>query len=198
MNSIKLKKTGNNKIHSTGFLKRCKITIYGSNNSILIGDKSILDHATIYIKGNDNCIELSDKVGIKQGELYIEDHCNRIQIGSGTQLCGTAHLACTEGTSITIGKDCLFSSDITLRTGDSHSILNLDGKRINPAKSINVCDRVWIGNSVIILKNTTILEDSIIGSGSVVTKEFHESNVVIGGNPANILKRDVCWIHKRI
>ena len=46
---------------------------------------------------------------------------------------------------------------------------------------------VWIGNNVIILKNSSIGDNSIIAAGAVVSGSFH-ANVVIGGVPAITIK----------
>ena len=46
---------------------------------------------------------------------------------------------------------------------------------------------------MLINKGVSIKQDTIIGTGSVVTKPFDESNVVIAGTPAKIVKRNVVW-----
>ena len=51
---------------------------------------------------------------------------------------------------------------------------------------------------MILLKGVKIEGHSIIGSGSVVTKSFGETNVVIAGNPAKIVKKDIDWRCERI
>lgn len=49
-------------------------------------------------------------------------------------------------------------------------------------------DDVWIGCNCIILKGVTVGEGSIVSAGSVVTKDV-PPNVMVGGNPARILKK---------
>ncbi len=68
-------------------------------------------------------------------------------------------LACIEGTSIEIGEDCMFSANIVFRTGDSHSIINSDGQRINASKSICIGNHVWIGNTVIVNKGVKVSDN---------------------------------------
>lgn len=87
----------------------------------------------------------------------------------------------------------MFSANISIRVGDSHSITDLEGKRVNPSRDVKIGNHVWIGNTVLITKGVEIKEDSIVGTGSVVTRKFVETNVVIAGNPAQIVKRDVSW-----
>ena len=53
--------------------------------------------------------------------------------------------------------------------------------------SIVICDDVWIGSNVIILPNINIGKGSIIGAGSVVTKNIPEYSVAVGV-PARVIK----------
>jgi acetyltransferase-like isoleucine patch superfamily enzyme len=50
-----------------------------------------------------------------------------------------------------------------------------------------ICDNVFIGAHSIVLKGVTIGENSIIGSGSVVTKSI-PANQIWAGNPAKIIR----------
>lgn len=50
-----------------------------------------------------------------------------------------------------------------------------------------------IGKDCKIGKNTKISSNSIVAWNSVVNKKFDESNVVIAGNPATIVKRNINW-----
>lgn len=54
-------------------------------------------------------------------------------------------------------------------------------------KKVVIEDDVWIGANVIILPGVRIKKGTIIGAGSVVTKDTEEYSVV-GGNPAKIIK----------
>lgn len=141
---------------------------------------------------------INEKVFLNQTELHIEDDNNEIIIGENTSITGTTNLSAIEGTSINIGKDCLFSSDIYISAGDSHSIVGLDGKRINPSESIFIGNHVWIGTKVICLKGSSIASNCIVGAGSSVTKKFKEENVILVGNPARIVKSDIDWLEERI
>lgn len=53
---------------------------------------------------------------------------------------------------------------------------------------IKICDNAWIGLNAIILKGVTIGEGSIVGAGSVVTKDV-EPWTVVAGNPAKVVKK---------
>lgn len=187
-----------NSLKAEGLLWRCKITCKGKGNKIIIKKNALLRNCHLVIYGNDNLIEFGERASCHKGEIWIEDDNNKVTVGDRTGLCGKIHLACIEGTRIQIGEDCLFSSDIVFRTGDSHSVLDSEGKRINPSKSIIIGNHVWVGNRVMIGKGVEIANDSIVGMGSVVTKSIGEGNVVIAGVPAKICKKDINWSSKRI
>lgn len=181
-----------------GYLKKSKLYITGKNNTVIIGDNALLINTKIIVEGNFNSINIGKSVYCKDGEIYIDDHNNRIEIGNNTSLCGKIHLACNEGTSIVIGKNCLLSSEIVFRTSDSHSLLDLAGARINPARNIQIGDHVWVGNKVTILKGVQIASDSIVATGAIVTKQFSHSNLLIGGFPASVIRQDVTWDMRRL
>lgn len=52
---------------------------------------------------------------------------------------------------------------------------------------ISIGDEVWIGGNSVILPGVTIGDNSVVGEGSVVTKDV-PANVVVG-NLARIIKR---------
>lgn len=54
-------------------------------------------------------------------------------------------------------------------------------------KPVKICDDVWIGDSVIILPGVTIGKGSIIGAGTVVTRDVPEYSI-FAGNPGAVIK----------
>lgn len=182
------------------FRKGWKIRIYGDNNKIIVADSSFLiKNVEITIHGNDNIIELGRDFATDGLRFSIEDNGNIIRLGKHCHGGGNSELAAIEGTSITLGSDCMLSANITVRTGDSHSVVDAtSGERINPSKSVNIGNHVWIGNTVIILKGTSIGDGSVVAGGSVVTGKRFPENCVIGGNPARVLKEGVSWKSERI
>ncbi|MGH4139610.1 acyltransferase [Clostridium sp.] len=199
LGSNKIKVPSNNTfIIGTAVMKKTKITVNGINNTIIIKDLSRLINCNIYIQGSNNHIVINKKVYLNYTELYIEDDNNEICVGENTSVHGVTHLAAIEGTIINIGSDCMFSSDIHFRTGDSHSIIDLSGKRLNTSENIFIGNHVWIGTKVICLKGVHIANNCIVGAGSLITKKFSEENVILAGNPAIIVKHKIDWLSERI
>lgn len=118
------------------FIKHCKFKIRGKNNVIVIGEKGRLRNCTIYISGNNNLLRIGGgHTIIANTTFWLQgDHCT-IDIGEDFTMEGGG-ISVTENGKICIGKDCMFSFGIDIRNGDSHSILDLQGKRINKAKDI--------------------------------------------------------------
>ncbi len=107
---------------------------------------------------------------------------------------------------VRIGNNCLIYSNIL--TSDSYLIEIKDkvvvstyvkfvthdfsAKKVLPDKA-NLFGKIIIGNNCFIGENSTLLygvelaDNIIVAAGSVVTKSFKESNVIIGGNPARII-----------
>ena len=188
----------NNQINTNlTFMKKCIIIINGNNNKITFGNMNYLINTKIQINGDNNEIILGDRVYINNGDLYLEDSFNKLKIGNHTTISGNTHLALTEGKNIIIGNNCLFSSNVVFRTGDSHSIIDNSNKRINFAKDIVIEDHVWFAQNTTILKGVCIKANSVVASGSVVTKNFQVGNVIIGGNPAKVIKENINWKQER-
>ena len=181
------------------YLKGCKIQNHGKNNIIRIGDFSRLIHCTIQIYGNDNVISIGDYCTCNEAVFWLEDNCSRIQIGDHTRLSGSIQLSAIEGTEIRIGNDCLFSSDIDIRNGDSHSLVrNGTRERINPSEPVVIGDHVWVGKGVTILKGTIVPDNCVVGAASLLCKPYKTANCVLAGVPAKEVKQDINWLNERI
>ena len=178
--------------------KGLKIINRGSDNEVIIGDFVRIKNSTIILRGNHNRVSIGDFSYLNDVELYTENSGNEITIGKHTTMSGQAHFAAIEGTRISIGDDCLFSSDLHFRTGDSHSILNEEGKRINPSKDIVIGDHVWIGTKVTCLKGVHVSDNSIVAATTTLCREYDQKNAVIAGVPGKVVRTGVNWCTERI
>ena len=170
----------------------------GGNNSVLLDKDSVLFKSRIKINGNHNRVILHSGAYLSGVELYIEDNNCTIEIGANTYIGHHSHLACTEdGSTLKIGSMCMLSSYVQIRTDDSHSILDKDGSRINPAASVTIDDHCWLGEGCKVMKGVTLGSDTVVSSGAIVTKSFG-SNVLLGGIPAKVLKENINWDEKRL
>ena len=175
-------------------LYRCRIQTTGRNNRVVLGKGTILKHCTISLFGDNNTVIFGEDCRGNFGDYYLEDSGNRLEVGNNTQFAGFVRLSVSEGTTVSIGSDCLFSGNIVFRTGDSHPIYDKTTKeRINPAADIRVSDRVWIGYGATVLKGAAIPEDCVVATGAIVTKAFSAPGAILAGVPAKIVKENVSW-----
>ncbi len=86
---------------------------------------------------------------------------------------------------IILGKNFLFAPNVQIISSNHNQ---KEKKKHEYATSIEIGDNVWIGANTIVLPGVKIGSNSIIAAGSVVTKSFTESNIVIAGNPAKKIK----------
>lgn len=86
---------------------------------------------------------------------------------------------------IEIGDECFIAPKVNLVT-INHDI-NPHNRTTTYCKKIVLEKRVWIGVGATICPGVRIGENSIIEAGAVVTKDVPK-NVIVGGNPAKILR----------
>jgi len=104
---------------------------------------------------------------------------NRTKIGLSNTIIGP----------VTIGNDIRLAQNITLsglnhNYEDVHLPIHEQGVSIAP---IVIEDETWIGANVVVVAGVTIGKHSIVGAGSIVTKNIPPYSVAVG-NPARVLK----------
>jgi acetyltransferase-like isoleucine patch superfamily enzyme len=95
------------------------------------------------------------------------------------------------GSNVFINENCKIVSHKNITIKDNVSIgpnvmifdHDHDGNGGFISKDILIDENVWIGSQVIILKGLKIGRNSIIGAGSVITKDVSENSIMVG-NPA--------------
>jgi acetyltransferase-like isoleucine patch superfamily enzyme len=175
-------------------LKKTTIKLRGNNNRLVIGENVSLTHCEIRLDGSDNLIEIGDNVRFSSGKIYLVGTRNQhIRIGSETTVEG-AYLLVDEAASIDIGRDCMLSTDIIIRTGDKHSILDVEtGERLNRSRDITIGDRVWLGRDVVVLKGAVLHPETVVATRSLVSRAFDVGNCVVAGVPARVVKQGTRW-----
>ena len=88
---------------------------------------------------------------------------------------------------ITIGNHVFLAPHVQLYTVNHPIHLEQRDADYEYTKPITIKDHVWIGGNSTVLPGVTIGENSIIGAGSVVTKDI-PANVIAVGNPCRILR----------
>jgi acetyltransferase-like isoleucine patch superfamily enzyme len=190
-------------VYPDGKIKRCW-DYYNDNLKIVFRGS----HATVILKQplqhfKNSVIELGEKgyFEIDSSPYKIElnlIHINncKLKIGRDFSSNGTTiNLDNCEKTSVSIGNDCMFSWDVLILPSDSHTIrCNKTKKMLNFAKKgVSIGNHVWLAHGVCILKESSIPDNTVVGMRSMVNKQFSETNTIIAGTPAKVIKRNISW-----
>lgn len=100
----------------------------------------------------------------------------------GDNVYVNANLVLVDDWKISIGSNVMIAPNVVIATTGHpvHFELRPHGEMY--CLPVKICDYVWIGCSAIILPGVTIGKGSVIGAGSVVTKDI-PSMVIAAGNP---------------
>lgn len=178
-------------------LRHVRIRIRGRGNRVRLGCGVRIRKTDILIEGDGHLLEIGECVRYSSGKIKMEDSGCAIRIGEFTTV-EDAYLGAFEGTTITIGRDCMFSASVGLRTSDMHSILDAySGARINPAKDISIGDHVWLARGVTILKGVSVGANSIVGAFSLVTSNIPGSSLAVG-SPSTVYRTNMAWDRRRL
>lgn len=124
------------------------------------------------------------------GEIHIGEYC---YVGEGSRIWSAR--------KISIGNRVLIAHLVTIVDSLTHPVIALKRHKhfkhiITKGHPLNIDldespvvikDDVWIGCMSVILRGVTIGKGSIVGAGSVVTKDVPPWTIV-GGNPARIIR----------
>jgi len=124
-------------------------------------------------------------VGVDFRPPVMIDYGARLVIGDRTFI--NADFLVIGGGIVTIGSDCLIGPRCGIYTPNHAQDIprRLDGWEL--PEPVTIGNNVWLGGSVTITPGVTIGDNSIIGAGSVVTKDI-PANVIAVGNPCRPVK----------
>lgn len=92
---------------------------------------------------------------------------------------------------IRIGDNCMIAPGVHIYTA-THSVNPKDrNSGTEYGIPVTIGDNVWIGGQAVINPGVNIGDNVVIASGAVVTKDV-PANMIVGGNPARIIKEIVC------
>ncbi len=134
---------------------------------------------------------LRELLGARGKTLFIEtpftcDYGGNVYVGENFY----ANFDCVilDTCEVRIGDNCMFGPRVSLFTA-GHP---LDAATRNSGwefgRPITIGNNVWIGGHAVINPGVTIGNNVVVASGAVVIRDVPD-NVVVGGNPARILKQ---------
>ena len=129
--------------------------------------------------------------------FYLDQCGKRLRVKSGAEISPKCRIGsnselgtrCLIQSGVEIGSNVIMGPDVKIYSRN-HKFDNVNlpiGEQGKETKSTIVGDDVWIGANVVILPGVKVNNHSIIGAGSIVTKDIGEYEIV-GGNPASVIK----------
>lgn len=89
---------------------------------------------------------------------------------------------------VTIGSRTLFGPNVQIYTATHPMESDQRALGLEFARPITIGEDVWIGGSAVICPGVTIGDRTVIGAGSVVTRDIR-SDVFAAGNPCKIIRK---------
>jgi len=125
-----------------------------------------------------------------KGDFRIEqpfwcDYGYNIEIGQN--FYANHNLVILDGNKVTFGDNVFIGPNCAFYTAGHPLDAETRNKGLEYAKPIKIGNNVWFGGNVIVLPGVEIGDNSVIGAGSVVTRNI-PANVVAVGNPCKLIK----------
>lgn len=123
---------------------------------------------------------ISNLIGVNRPCILSVGSNAKLVIGKNCGFSGTV-IGCFE--QITLENNVRCGSNTLITDSDWH----LDDLRSGNPSSIYLERNVWLGVNVTVMKGVRIGENTVIGAGSIVTKNI-PPNVIAAGNPCKVLR----------
>lgn len=189
--------SGHSIVTDGAVLRKVRIHVRGSGHRIEIAPQARLSNLDIRLEGVGHHLAIGSHVCVHAGSIAFYDDHGSVTIGERTTIYG-ASFGITESGRIDVGEDCLMASEVDIRNGDSHSIVDAaSGDRINPAADVTIGDHVWIGMRVMVLKGSHVASHAVVGAGSIVSGAIPEASVAAGA-PARVIATGTTWRRERL
>ncbi len=128
--------------------------------------------------------------GSTGGNFFIEPpfHCDfGYNISIGNNFYSNYNLIILDCARTEIGDNVLIGPNVGIYAAGHPIDYKLRNEELEFALPIRIGNNVWIGGNVVINPGISIGDNTVIGSGSVVTRDI-PSNVVAAGNPCKIIR----------
>lgn len=162
-----------------------KVYLTGKRGQIIIGDN-------FHLTSGDCINPLCRNI---RGCIHTDKSSSTIVIGNHVGMsspCIWIHDRLTIGNHVNIGGNCIIMDtdvhqmDYVARRGEKVENADDANTKVQSAP-VTIEDNVWIGANCIVLKGVTIGARSIIGAGSIVTKDI-PADCIAAGNPCRVIR----------
>lgn len=183
------------RLRRKNILMHQKVKIIGAANIYTTGLLKIgIDYVAFDLPNDNTLLHVTGKLNL-MGNVAIGRRC-RISI-DGTAMIGentyiNSNCLIIIQHSLVIGANCAISWNCQFLDDDFH-ILSYADKKQKKTEGIHIGNKVLICSNTYIYKGAIIPDGCVVAANSVVRDIFEEKNVLIAGNPARIVKRNISW-----
>lgn len=181
--------------HSALYLKQTRFAeaeIKSTNHAEIAAEESTFEPGAI-ISANQNTKISICSMEAREGAALIGYFNSQIQIERNCKATKNLYILVNHGSCLSVGKDCVFAQDVTILSGDSHPVFQIDHPQIYEACSrVEISDHVWLGKSCVVLSDAVIGESCIVAPNSVVGKKY-PNNCLLMGYPAKIIRQNIAY-----
>lgn len=182
------------------YIKKIIVSKAFTSKYAKFGKGSILYTPMIYDE-NRELVSIGENTTIlKNSRIQLFPHLveNNPHIIIGDNCYLGYNLTLLAGADIEIGNEVLFASNILVSSENHGMDPESEAPYMNQpleAKPVRIEDGCWIGERVCVLPGVTIGKKSIVGAGSIVTKNIPPYSIA-AGNPARVIKQYNFDTHK--
>lgn len=121
----------------------------------------------------------------------------------GSNVYANSNLTLVDDGDIHIGDNVMFGPNVVITTAGHPILPELRARGLQFNLPVHIGRNVWIGSGVQIMPGVTIGDDSVIGAGSVVTRDI-PAGVVAVGIPCRVVReigehdREFYWRDRRL
>ncbi|MDE6446040.1 MAG: sugar O-acetyltransferase [Alistipes sp.] len=120
--------------------------------------------------------------------LHSPFHCDfGTQITVGDDFVGNFNLTILDEAPVTIGDHVFIGPNVGIYTVNHALLPDQRNAGVMRSLPVTIGNDVWIGGNAVIMQGVAIGDGSVIGAGSVVTRDI-PAGVVACGNPCRVLR----------
>jgi acetyltransferase-like isoleucine patch superfamily enzyme len=148
---------------------------------------------SILLWGSHSLVYISPTARIPSGHLAVGNAF--AFVGPDVRSTARLNINCRNSGAIILTKDILIGSDVKFQSDDCHAIISLSSnKRINPFGGIIIVkNHVWFGERALILGDSYVSDNCVIGASAFIRGALTPSNSILAGAPARVTRTDVTW-----
>ena len=127
-------------------------------------------------------------------ELPLRANWGGHHLHFGNSVYANFNLTVVDDGHIYVGDNVMFAPNVTIATANHPMEPSLRRRGMQYVRDVHIEENVWIGSNVVICPGVTIGANSVIGAGSVVTRDIPAYSFA-AGTPCRVLRTISTWDH---